>query len=102
MPSLEQVPALWTGVSEPAQTDSLPRNDFPDLAGRGSNRSCGLRGTFQNEIAALRMKGEQPLSARHSPAFGGVKVALQTGESDRQAHSDQGDLGCHWEACCAG
>ena len=80
VPSLEHVPALGTGVSEPARTDSWPRNDFPDLARRGSDRSCRLRGTFQNEIAALRMKGERLLPARHSPAFGGVKVALQTGE----------------------
>ena len=80
----------------------MASNDFPDLAVRGSDRSHRLRGTFQNEIAALRMKGERLLPARHSPAFGGVNVALHQERSCWQAHSDQDDLGCRWEARCAG
>lgn len=62
----------------------------------------GARTTFHNEIGALRMKGERLLAADIPCGLDGAKVALQQERSDWQAHSDQGELDCRWEARCAG
>ena len=96
---------------------------LPDAVGRGqgsgnllSQRRCftgiapgqapppALIGppTFHNEIGALRMKGERLLAADIPCGLDGAKVALQQERSDWQAHSDQTELDCRWEARRAG
>ena len=67
----------------------MARNHLPRLALRGSRGSCKSCGTFQNEIGALRMKGERLLAADIPHGLDGAKVALQQERSDWQAHSDQ-------------
>jgi hypothetical protein len=67
-----------------------------------SSATLSARISFQNEIGVLRMKGERLLPADIPRGFDGAKVALYQGRSCWQAHSDQDDLGCRWEARCAG